>query len=325
MADDEVLVRLKYFMKKLFFVFTIAFLSLASESSACSFCNYYSGLDTGSGKNTVGIRGQYHYATYGIPENSFIKLTHGGSDNSSGIPVYEWQADFARFDLHARVYPLPGLQVIATLPFHMNTLTFLNQQESESALGDMTVIGMYQLFNTMTTDSGAVRHRLFAGGGVKLPTGKSEGAAEINIPMSHYLYSGTGSTDYLVSVTYVGKYRKLGWNADLSYKFNGESANDYQYGNTFNAVPRLFYEWNLKSVKLLPHLGGVVEWGDGDTYLDKTVEETGGNLLWGSAGLDFYFGSFSLTSEVRVPVVHELGASLSEDKLCLIGSFNYHF
>ena len=312
-------------MKKKFIWFTIIILSYGLDSSACDFCNCYLGLDPGYNKNTIGIRGQYRYATYGIPENSFMKLTHGGSNNPSGGPVDEWQADFTRFDIHARVYPLPKLQVIANLPFHLNTLTFLDQQESKSSLGDMTVIGMYQLFNTMTTDSGDVRHRLFAGGGVKLPTGKSEGAAEINIPMSHHLYSGTGSTDYLISVSYIGKFRKLGWNADLSYKFNGESANDYRYGNTFNAVPRLFYQWNLKSVKLLPHLGGVIEWGDGDTYLDKTVEETGGNLLWGSAGLDFYFGSFSLTSEVRVPVVHELGASLPEDKLCLIGSFNYHF
>lgn len=313
-------------MKKIFFLSLIILISSFNLSSACDFCNGYLGLDPGYNKNTVGIRGQYRYATHMMPASgSSMKLTHGGDDNISGVPMEELQADFTRFDLHARVYPLQKLQVIATLPFHMNTLTFMDKQESRNSVGDITLIGMYQLFNTMPPDSVGIKHRIFAGGGVKLPTGKSEGASDADVPMSHHLYNGTGSTDYLINVSYIGKFSKFGWNADISYKFNGESANDYKYGNTFNAVPRLFYELNLRSVKFLPHIGGAFELGDHDSFLNRQVDETGGSVMWGTAGLDFYFGSFSLTSDVRLPVVSDVGASLPEDKIWFFGSFNYHF
>lgn len=312
-------------MKKIFLLTTIIFLSVFNVAPACDFCNCYLGLDPGYNKNTVGIRGQYRYATHMMPVTGSMKLTHGEHEVPAGTPMEELQAEFTRFDLHARVYPLQKLQVIATVPFHMNTLTFMDQQESRSSVGDLTVLGMYQLFNTMPTDSLSVRHRIFAGGGVKFPTGKSEGASDADVPMSHHLYNGTGSTDYMVNLSYIGKFKKLGWNADVSYKFNGESANDYKYGNTFNAVPRLFYELSLKSVKFLPHIGAAFEMGDRDSYLDNEVEETGGSVLWGTAGVDFYFGSFSLTSDVRLPAMQDLGESLPEDKIWLFSSLNFHF
>lgn len=311
-------------MKKILSILILVAISFSS-TSACDFCNCYLGLDPGYNKNTIGIRGQYRYATHMMPATGGMKIMHGGDETPSGVPMEELQADFVRYDLHARVYPFKKLQVIATVPFHMNTLTFMDKQESRNSVGDMTVIGMYQLFNTMTTDSSAVRHRIFAGGGVKLPTGKSEGASDADIPMSHHLYNGTGSTDYLINFSYLGKYRKFGWNADFSYKLNGESANDYKFGNTFNAVPRLFYELSLKSVKLLPHVGAAYEMGDHDAYLGNQIDETGGSVFWGTAGIDFYVGSFSLTSDVRLPMASDLGASLPEDKIWLFGSFNFHF
>jgi hypothetical protein len=312
-------------MKKSLFVFFLILIVGGTSSFACDFCNCYLGLDPGYNKNTVGIRSNFRYATHMIPSSGSMKLMHG--DHGDGTSGAEERMDgyFAGFDLFARVYPIKKLQVIATIPFQVNTLMFEDKEESRSALSDLTVMALYQIANTMPSDSLSCRHRVFAGGGVKFPSGKSSGASDADIPMAHHLYSGTGSTDLIAAVSYIGKYRKFGWNADVSYKFNGESANDYRYGNTFNAGPRIFYEVAVKSVRLLPHIGSAFEYGDHDQYRDNKLENTGGSVLWGTAGADVYLGKFSLTTDVRIPVVMDLGSSVMENRYWVFSSINFHF
>lgn len=313
-------------MKRISVITAILIMGATQISSACDMCNCYLGLDPGYNKNTIGLRTNFRYATYPIPVNGSMKLMHGGDHSSSGTSgTKELSAYFWGTDLYARIYPVKKLQVIAALPFQVNTLMFDTLEESRSALSDLTILAMYQVANTMPSDSLSVRHRVFAGGGIKLPSGKSSGAADVNIPMSHHLYSGTGSTDYLLMIAYIGKYRKIGWNTEVSFKLNGESKNEYRYGHTFNITPRLFYEVSIGSAKLLPHAGAAFESGMKDQYKGEDVDETGGSVLWGNAGADLYFGKFSLTTDVRIPVTGNLGETYLEDQFWLFSSINFHF
>lgn len=251
-----------------------------------------------------------------------MHTTHGSGDEVAGSLLTE---SFVNTELFVRYSPVSKLRLYLTLPYAYNTLEYESVKESRGAFSDMTLMALYQLANTMPKDSGSVRHRVFAGGGIKFPTGKSEGAADVDIPMSEDLYSGTGSTDYLFSVSYIGKFKKLGWNFDASYKLNGESDTDYRYGNTMNFTPRVFYETSLKSLTLLPHIGAAYEMGDEDEYMDDTREETGGRTLYGSAGVDVYFGMFSVTTDFRLPLYLDMGAMMPEDKSILFTSLNIHF
>jgi hypothetical protein len=128
-----------------------------------------------------------------------------------------------------------------------------------------------------------------------------------------------------LSVSYIGKFKKLGWNLDVSYKLNGESCNDYRYGNTFNLTPRIFYDAAVKAVKLYPHAGAAYEYGLEDEWDNVTQDETGGQVWWGSAGLDAYFGAFSITTDFRLPVYQDMGTQMSDDKTWLFTALNIHF
>ncbi|MFI5173083.1 MAG: hypothetical protein ACHQFW_11875 [Chitinophagales bacterium] len=309
-------------MKRIYLLVVLLFSYVGVMS--CDFCNCYLGLDPGYNKNTIGLRANWRTAEW-TPPVSGLRLAHNGHGVEGTMGHETLQESFITGELFVKYSPIPKLRVYATLPYAFNTLEYDGVTESRNALSDLSLMAMYQLANTMAHDSAKVRHRLFAGLGVKFPTGKSEGASDVDIPMAHHLYSGTGSTDFLVSASYIGKLRKIGWNLDASYKYNTPSANDYRYGNTLNITPRVFYESKIKSVSLLPHVGAAYEMGDSDEYNDETVDETGGTTMYGSAGVDVYFGSISVTTDFRLPFYHDMGNQMSENQSWLFTSVNFHF
>ena len=62
-----------------------------------------------------------------------------------------------------------------------------------------------------------------------------------------------------------------------------------------------------------------------DEYKDEEQLETGGTTIYGSAGVDVYFGKFSVTTDFRLPVYHDMGAMMTEDQFVLYSSLNFHF
>jgi hypothetical protein len=292
--------------------------------TACDYCNSYLSLNPGYNRNSVGIRSGLRLASW-EPLYEGARIQHGGTGTPGEGNGEHLEESFITLDVCARYYPLPELQLIGFMPLTMNTLSFDGTTTTRTAPGDAQLLALYQVANTKPGDSAGIRHRFFAGAGIKFPTGTSEDPEDVDLPMAHHLYSGTGSTDFLVMATYFGKRGKLGWNLDASYKINGSSSNDYRYGNTFNATPRVFYEFGSAKVKMLPHAGLPFEQAAGDEFEGKDQPETGGSVLWGAAGFDIYFGSFSVTTEARLPVVSDVGRMISEDYFALYLSFNFHF
>ncbi len=304
--------------------FILSILILSCTANANDFCNCYLGLDPGYNKNTIAIRNSWRSAEWQDPFSS-VRTTHTGHNSGEDPSGSLLKETFLNTELFVKYSPVSKLRLIMTLPFSINTLEYEGRTISRSAFSDLTLLAMYQLTNSFPSDSNSVSHRIFAGGGVKFPTGKSEGGSGVEIPLSHHLYSGTGSTDFLLNVSYIGKKNRFGWNLDASYKLNGESANDYRYGNTLNITPSIFYEVAIKSLKIYPHLGGAYESGGEDEFKGDTWLETGGETMYGTAGLDAYLGRFSVTTDFRLPVYHDLGAQKEEDKFVLFTSLNVHF
>ncbi|HMT30827.1 MAG TPA: hypothetical protein PKD91_16260 [Bacteroidia bacterium] len=143
--------------------------------------------------------------------------------------------------------------------------------------------------------------------------------------MADDLYSGTGSTDFIFVVSYIGKWHKLGWNADINYKLNTENSLNYRYGNSSNINVRAFYEINFKNLVFYPHLGTAVESGKADVSEGVKQSNTGGEILYGSAGVDVYYKSISFASDFRLPLYHNLGEGMAVDKSWFITSINIHF
>lgn len=307
------------------FLFVITLL-ISTLSIACDMCNCYLGLDPGYNKNTIGILCSWRSAQWVPTVSSTLRSAHTNHNSGEHSNSSKLIENFINTGVFIKYAPVSKVRLYATIPYVINTLSYEGVTESRNSISDLTLLAMYQVINTMSTDSLRTRHRFFAGGGVKFPTGKSEGASEVDIPMSHHLYSGTGSTDLIISLSYIGKCKKTGWSIDASYKLNGESKNDYRYGHTLNVTPNLFYEINCKSIKLFPHLGAAYEQCMDDEWNDVTMKETNGETLFASGGVDLYFGTkVSLTTDLRLPVYHDMGAMKSEDKSVLFTSLNFHF
>jgi hypothetical protein len=290
----------------------------------CDFCNYYLGLDPGYNKNTISLRGDFRKASM-QKEGTTNKVMHGGNSTGTGSNETSLEGYFTTLELNAKYFATSKIMVVANLPYGMNSLTFEGSVENKATIGDLTLLGFYQIANTSPSDSFKIRHRLFGGLGIKLPTGVSSGTEDIEIPMAHELVNGTGSTDYITAISYIGKIKRFGWNLDVSYKFNSESKNEYRYGNSLNILPRAFYESQLKKIKILPHVGLPYELCSHDHYLGNEIEETGGHILWGSAGLDIYFGNFSITTDARIPIEKHYHGEELEEKYWLFTAFNFHF
>ncbi|MBL0342359.1 MAG: hypothetical protein IPP71_16505 [Bacteroidetes bacterium] len=293
-------------------------------SYGCDFCNCYLGLNPGYNKNTIGVRGNLRFASLNIPSPT-LRLSHLGHGETTPTTGGELKETFASMEIFARIYPISKLQLIFNMPYSVNTIEYHDTSETRSGLSDMTLLAMYQLANTMPLDSGSVRHRVFAGVGIKLPTGKYEAPDDVTIPMADHLYSGTGSTDVIFAVSYLGKLNKLGWNADMNFKINSENNLNYKYGNSVNFTPRLFYEFKLHALTIYPHIGAAYESGDTDELDGLEQSDTGGEIIYGSAGIDWYFNIFSIASELKLPLYNDLASGMPVDKSWFIASVNIHF
>ena|SRR5687768_6544835 len=152
-------------MKSIYSVLLILIFSY--PSIACDFCNCYLGLDPGFNKNTIGIRNSWRTAEW-VPFNSAQRSAHtdhGTGEEGSGSKLDE---SFVTMELYVKYAPVSKLRLIMTLPYTFNTLEYKSTVESRHAMSDMTLMALYQLYNSMPDDSLSVRHRIFAGPGVKL-------------------------------------------------------------------------------------------------------------------------------------------------------------
>lgn len=290
---------------------------------SCDMCNCYLGLNPGYNNNSAGLRWKFRHAEMKAGASA-LRTEHLEHDHGSSM-AYDLDEYHNDLELFARYYPIPKLQVLLNMPYSMTQMTYGSESESMNAFGDLTVQAMYQLANTMPMDSNQARHRFFAGGGVKFPTGKSSGLPETDIPMSHHLLPGTGSTDFLAAMSYIGRKNNLGWNIDASYKMNGTGSEEYRYGNTINFTGNLFYDWQVSDFTLYPHTGLAFENGDMDTYQEEELSNTGGSMTWISGGVDIYFGKVAFANEVRLPVYENMAEGMSVDKLILVASVSYNF
>ncbi len=110
------------------------------------------------------------------------------------------------------------------------------QGHTTGVIGDTVIAPMIQLYKTPG-------HRVFMGLGISAPTGKSDlkfrriGRADGGIVHFH-MQPGSGTWDFVPSLTYTGDYNRLSWGAQASGVKRMESRNDsgYRLGDLFQAT-----------------------------------------------------------------------------------------
>ena len=273
---------------------------LFTTAEACDVCGGYFGVQPQYDKNFAGLRLRYR--------NYYGNVTY--SQGNTTINSYS-------FDAWARFYPVKKVQVLAVAPYMYNKSHNRTGQQLSYGLGDMMVLAQYQLFSNVASNSDFT-HVLFGGGGVKIPTGRYR-TDKNEAP------SGSGSVDYLVSFNYVGRYDKLGLNANGSWKINTQNPNGYQYGNDLNTTIHLFYWVQRKNYNLLPHIGAYFEQIGRDQSYGSINPHTGSSVWFYSLGTDIYYKNFALNFSFQSPFAEHYEGRQLENYYRIITGITFNF
>lgn len=290
-------------MKKISIILLLltAFLS----SKACDICgcgvgSYYIGLLPEFNKRFVGLRYQYSAVTTQLDINgNRTALTSDERYRSTEI----WGA----WNLGNR------WRIMAIVPYNFNekynegTETF----SKKNGLGDIVLNAYFKIFeHTATANDKLIAQSLWAGVGIKGPTGsydlKEQTAAAGSSPNIFQL--GTGSTDLLMNLRYDIRMQDFGVNANATYKFNTENADDYRYGNKLSGNLAAYYKISMGMDKrIVPNVGLSYDHQAKDETLQHRIDETGGHILNAVLGVETSFKAVSLGFTFQAPMSQNLG------------------
>ncbi|WP_317502346.1 transporter [Flavobacterium sp. DG1-102-2] len=258
------------------------------DACGCSASGGGMGFSSMLNKNFVGLR--YVNQSYTSRDGIF--------NNSPWI-----DENFNTVQVWARIPVFKNFQVSAQLPYHFHNRQLSTGEQTIDGLGDITVLGMYTVYQTMT-DSTLFVHTLQLGGGVKAPTGKYDADNKGTVNPSFQV--GTGSWDYLLAAEYVIRHKDLGLNATVNYIYKTENEDHYRFGNQFNYSGTLFYVFEGSKFTFVPQAGLAGEVYATNKQFDEDVPDTKGDVLFGKVGLEAGTGRFSVGVNGMLPIAQNL-------------------
>lgn len=234
---------------------------------------------------------------------NFIGVRYFNQNYSSRDGIFKdspWiKENFNTVQVWARVPVMKNFQVSALVPYHLHNRALLKGRESIAGIGDITVLGMYTLYQTLN-DSAQFSHTLQAGAGLKAPIGKYDSANNGSVNPSFQL--GTGSWDYLLAAEYVVRRKELGFNAMLNYIIKTENADEYRFGNQFNYAGTLFYVLERGQITLVPQVGVAGEVYESNIQYGEHLPDTSGRIFFSKLGLELGRGKFSAGLNAMLPM-----------------------
>ncbi len=276
-------------LKKIAFLGALCWAGLfAQTAQACDACgcgvgSYQFGILPQQTKNFVGIRYQQK------------------SDETTPVHGSQSEEYFRSTEIWGRFYPLKRVQVLALLPYNFNSQKTEGKITEVNGFGDALVLVNYNLLNNTDSLYQKVKHNLFLGGGLKLPTGNFERKSE-GTEINPNLQSGTGSLDFVANAIYTIRYNKIGLNTNLTYKYNTENNNNFCFGNKFGAGTVLFSVLKVKEMAIMPNAGFSAEVTGKDVSFGDELDESGGHVNFVSVGSELYFRNFSAGATYQKPV-----------------------
>ncbi|TAE47327.1 MAG: hypothetical protein EAY69_06835 [Cytophagales bacterium] len=283
-------------MKKIILLLIIFYVT-ATSTFACEICgcgagSYYFGMMPQFHKNFFGVR--YRYSSY---------LSHIGYAD-----MFKTTEKFQTLELWGRYYIGKKWQILTFLPYNTHIQTDSKGAKEIRGIGDMSFLLNYRLI-TPKHDSlnTIVKHTLWIGGGVKLPTGKYDyNSNDITQVSNPNFQLGSGSTDFVFNTQYTARLKKWGINLDASVKINTKNKNDYRFGNRISGNLLLFYLQQIKKIGIMPSAGVYAENSTWDERNGYSIDATGGFLTNFSTGIDMYYKKYTIGCNFQTPFKQNL-------------------
>jgi hypothetical protein len=280
-------------MKRISIVITllIAFQStFACDICGCSSGSYFIGPYPHFQKKFAGIR--YSFRNY------FSRMADDPTEFSKDL--YQTAELVGGFSIGKR------WQLMAFIPYNINRQEMEHHPHEKQGIGDVSLLGNYQVLNKKS-------NQLLIGGGLKLPTGKfNPGFASHPVPSAN-VQPGTGSLDVILNATDVLQWTKWSLHSNVNYKING-TAKEFRFGDRLNAsaiVSRMLGN----RIGLNPYAGLQYEHLAANKYQKSTIEDTGGQALLGTAGMDVQMAKINVGLNVQLPVAQNFSNHQTDSKL----------
>ncbi|TRX39791.1 transporter [Flavobacterium restrictum] len=246
--------------------------------------------------------------------SNFVGLRYFNQSYSSRDGIFAnspWvNENFNTIQIWSKIPITEKLQISTLIPYQFHNRERSTGTENIQGLGDITVMGMYSVFQTHK-DSTVFVHKLQLGGGIKIPTGKFDEANNSG-SVNKSFQVGTGSWDYLLATEYVIKKSQLGVSTMLNYTLKTKNKKQYQFGNQFNYGSTLFYLFDLPTIKIVPQAGIAGEIYKSNSQYGEQLPETAGDILFSKFGLEIGITNFSLGINTMLPINQHLSNSKIE-------------
>jgi hypothetical protein len=275
------------------------------DTCGCSASGGSMGFASMLNSNFIGVR--YFNQSY--------KSTDGLYSNS----VW-YNENYNTMQIWARVPVAERVQISALVPYHFNNREIATGKQNISGMGDITILALYQLYQTHK-DSSLLVHTIQLGGGVKIPTGKFDQANNGSFNPSYQL--GTGSWDYLLATEYVVKKKQFGLNTMLNYIIKSENDKKYRFGNQFNYSGTFFYLYENDAFSYTPQIGFAGEVYQENYQLGQRLSNTAGDIFLGKIGFEMAKNKFSVGANLMLPINQNLNGGNLEANYRWSLNFNY--
>jgi hypothetical protein len=274
---------------KIKFILTLAIIGLTLGAKACDICG------CGVGSYYIGILPEYNKRFIGLRYQHKTLQTHLGPTRErtplTTDEIYQSAELWGGWNMGSK------FRVLAFVPYNFNERINQDERGTKNGLGDIALMGYYNLFNkTGTLGNKLLVQSLWLGAGVKVPTGKYEPTERLAVQESPNNFQlGTASTDFSFNAAYDVRYNDLGVNANVNYKVNTENKYDYRYGNKLTTNVLAYYKFRLfHSFTVAPNAGVLYETSAKDVENQKyEVNVSGGHSLAAILGVEFALKSVS--------------------------------
>lgn len=285
-------------------LFSLLLLGTAGYSRACTTCgcsasNQYLGILPQNHRHFIGL--QYQYRSFESEHPA-----HAEGEAASFSKEY-----YSTFQVWGRFNATRRLQLFAFVPYVSNLQKSGASPHTFSGLGDMTVLANYSIIDNSA--SGLWKHKLQAGGGLKLPTGAYDRDLVQSYEVLPNMQPGTNSWDFVLNTNYMLRKEQAGINLDASYTIVTPNSFQYKYGNRFAGGLMAFYWYEKSRLTLLPQAGLRLDvaGSDYDHYAYRRKSDmSGGHQLYASAGLQVFYKRMGLQLNYHQPLAQHYAGGL---------------
>ena len=291
-------------------------LLLGGVGLACDVCGSSSpdsqlGFWPGMNKHFLGFR--YKYRLFKSEHPTFFE----------GEEITFVKNHFHSAELYGRFVANKRLQFYAFAPY----MAYRDKDVSISGFGDARAMVNYGVI--LGQDSLKVRHRLFLGAGIKMPTGKNGQNTSSNASILQNMQPGSGSWDYSANLNYSITLDNWSVGLESSYTLTTPNFWRYKFGNRWvSAFQILRTMENRVGYQLIPSIGLRHERANID-YVNISKNETnpysGGYFVHTTLGLKARLNNVVLSLDGQLPVAQKIGQGYVTSRLNVSASIQYLF